>query len=425
MKEKLEKLLRELDGLRALGDTLTEEQSKRFDEALAEAEKLDAQIKRAEKAEALGLRLMESAGRKVPDAPAGETRADIQVGEPDGGKPLFRNLGEFMQSLWRKDEKFLKYMNGAGGGAQRDYAPVKTSDTGVSALIPDQIYGSIVEVKGYDEILYPRAEKLPPGEQPNATAKILNGDQGTSGYFAGVTWTWNTEGGAIAPTGNPGATPVSLTPHKVTGTFNITSETLANAPMWNTWLMDKFSNSFKAMRDRALILGAGTTLPLGILNSACKLVVPRNTVSTIKYADVVALRQSIPASLLRRCIWLIASDARATMESLADGGNRLIWGNGDVSQDRPETLMGLPAFFYDHAALGALSDLSLVDPMSYFVKDGRQLEIKLSEHVRFLNDEIVVRFTAYFDGVCPIQDPVTEGNGHIVSPVAVLKAATS
>lgn len=426
-KERLDALLREMEGLQAISDSLTEEQSKRYDAALVEAESLKAQIARDERAAALSAELRASAGRKVPDAPAGETRSTIEVGEPDGGKPLFRNLGEFVESLTRKDERFQKYLNGADApaGAKRDYSPVVTGDAGASFLIPANLHDQLLKLDPLAEIIAPRATVIPAGDQPDAQDKWPVMLQGTSGVFAGVNFTWSTEGQATAPVANPGVEVVTLTPHEVIGTWQVSQKVLRNASAYSGLITDTFQQAFSAMRDRAFITGAGTTLPLGILNSACKVTVNRDTVNVLKFADVVALRAAMHPNMLKDAIWIAATDARPQLEAMVDGGNRYIWGPGDIAAGRPETLMGLPLFFYDHAALGAAADLALVVPKTYLYKQGFGPALALSEHASFTSGLVVFRLVASFDGACWVQDPLTLGNSHIVSPVVTLKATTS
>jgi HK97 family phage major capsid protein len=432
MKEKMEALLKRARELAEKGAALTPEEQKEFREKMDEGERLRGVLADQERLRALETTLSAGTGTVVPPAPAGETRSRIEVGEPNGGKPLFATMGEFVRSLvshttGQPDPTFVKYLNGADKpkGATRDYTPVVTGDAGPSFLIPANLSTQVMMLDPLEEIIAPRAKLIPAGNQPDAQEKFPALVQGTGGVFAGVNFSWSTEAQETAPEANPATEVVTLTPHEVIGTWNVSGKVLRNAEVYNAMITETFQKGFSEMRDRAFVEGGGSTLPLGILNSACKVTVNRAGVGTLAYADVLALRAKMHPRMLRRAIWIAATDARSQIEGMKDGDNRYIWGPGDVAAERPETLCGLPLFFYDHASLGEAADLALVVPDTYLYKQGFGPALGVSEHAEWRKGLVAFRLVASFDGACWVQDPLTLDNGHIVSPVATLKATTS
>lgn len=413
--DKLKKMLAEMDGLRAKGEDLTEEELVRMEALAGEIEAERRKVDLLNRTAALSAELRAGVGRLAPEG-GGDQRAAsrpaIEVGDTPKQPPQFRNLGEFVDAMVRKDERFQQYV--------RDYDPVKTGDTGVSYLIPATLSEALLSMDPLEEIMAPRCVTIPAGSQPDAAFKMPVMKQGTGGVFNGVTFAWSTEGAVSNPVENPTREVVTLTPHEVIGTWNVTGQVLRNVAAYGAWIEDTFQRAFRAMRDKYLITGEGTTEPIGILNSDCAVAVTRAGAGTLSYVDALKLRQVIPPAMRRSAIWIAASDAMVQIEGMKDAENRLIYGAGDISQARPETLYGLPLFYGDHAALGEAGDLSLVVPQAYYHKAGFGPALAISEHAAFTSGNVVFRLVASFDGAAGVQDPLTLENGHIVSPVATL-----
>ena len=96
---------------------------------------------------------------------------------------------------------------------------------------------------------------------------------------------------------------------------------------------------------------------------------------------------------------------------------------GDVTTGVPDSLLGIPIEWTGKVATaGNYGDASLVDFSKYLIKDGRGPLLAMSPHVRFENDQTVIRIVRSLDGQGWVNAPLTLMNGKTqVSPYVCLQ----
>src|SRR5262249_38160018 len=106
------------------------------------------------------------------------------------------------------------------------------------------------------------------------------------------------------------------------------------------------------------------------------------------------------------------------------GAGRLIWASIDqgAAQDFPGTILGRPVYFTEKVPkLGTKGDLGLYDLSKYLLGKRMELEISVSPHVRFLNNQMAWRVVWRGDGQPWLNNAITLADGsHTVSPFVIL-----
>lgn len=365
---------------------------------------MEKAVERDNEVEGIARRMPEERSyRKTPAGDGSENRGS-------GGDVKVRNFGHFIELVAR------------GGGGVLEERTITTQSGGSGFMIPEVLHPEVLMLDPLEEIMAPRAMVIPAGAQPDAKEIWPALEQGADGVFAGMVFEWTEQDAAPSADSAPTLGAVELNPHELIGTWTVSQKLLRNASAYSTFLTKVFQMAMRGVRDRNLIKGDGVGKPLGILNSACKLQVKRNTASTVKYVDLMNMIQAVPPSLRSKAIWINSTDSLATVEGMTDTSNRPIFGSGDISQGRPMTLCGLELKYSDcTSALGTAGDVNLVVPSMYLYKQGYGPVIALSEHYDFKKGNVVFRIVQSLDGQCWVKAPLTLENGHQVSPVVSLK----
>ncbi len=162
--------------------------------------------------------------------------------------------------------------------------------------------------------------------------------------------------------------------------------------------------------------------PRGILNSAGKKLIARDTSADFKFADVVEMSKYMYPRAVNRN-WELSLDLYAKVAQMADGASRLIMIAGDATKGIPDLLHGRPIHWNEvNPVLGERGDAILADWSYYFIKDGSGPFFAADPYTRFLEGEVRVKMTVKTDGDTWVREPLKLRNGMIVSPFVVLEA---
>jgi HK97 family phage major capsid protein len=187
------------------------------------------------------------------------------------------------------------------------------------------------------------------------------------------------------------------------------------------------------------INGNGAGQMLGYLNSPAVLLIARNTSSHIKYQDVFTMKTRFMAGAQSPC-WIVHPYALYDIETLVDPSGRFIYiSGGTLLQGASPTmpapgsiqykpagyLLGWPIYTSEKVPqLGTQGDLSLIDRKCYWFGRRAGLEVGLSEHFLFDQDELAIRAKVRNDGKPGLLAPVylADGSGtNQVSSFVVLQ----
>jgi HK97 family phage major capsid protein len=169
------------------------------------------------------------------------------------------------------------------------------------------------------------------------------------------------------------------------------------------------------------INGTGVGQLLGFQNSPAYLFVTRHTSGSIVYQDIFTMKTrlfgqaSMPA-------WITHPYSVYDIETLVDPSGRFIFvPNAYVSGGAPVggvtvkmagTLLGYPLITTEKVpVLGTAGDLSLIDRKSYWFGRRGGVEIGLSEHFLFDQDELAIRCKSRNDGKPGMIQPIYLADG--------------
>lgn len=240
---------------------------------------------------------------------------------------------------------------------------------------------------------------------------------GNSAFNAGVVAYWGAESATIQAT-EPKFRNFTMNAHKLSGYTAASAELQADTVLALEALLKRlFGQAIGTNRFYAFLKGSGVGKPLGVLNSPALISVSRATPSAVGTADLKAMyKRMIPGG---KYVWMHHPFLTENLMDLSFGSNTAFaWGN--VIEGVPNRLLGLPLYPAEFlSAPGTSGDLLLVDWTYYLEGKRAETQILMSEHVRWLNDETVWKFTHRCDGQPWLSAPITLSDGagtNTVSP---------
>lgn len=430
LKELREARAQKVAEMRALIDTannadggardLNAEETASYDALKAEVADLGNRISRMEGQDSLEAALNEPRQSQTQRAHGAGAGGGNITAPGDPAVREFESLGEFMHAVrFNPGDQRLEFTENPISGETR-------MDDGPSGgfAIPTQFREGLLSVKPAAPLVRARANVIPAGSPPDASITMAALDQrGTdpNALYGGVEVQWIGEGDEKPDAGTPKLREITLTPHEVAGTMTVTDKSLRNWAMGDTLLRKQLLDAKTAAEDRAFLIGDGNKKPLGGLVSSARYLVPRQQAGKIIYADVL----NMVARLLMRegevsPIWIASQATIPQLATLKDEDGRYIW-KADARDGFAGTLMGYPLRISNRVSnLGGIGDLSLCDWTYYLIKDGSGPFIAASEHVLFKQNKTVIKIFWNVDGAPWLTAPITEENGHTVSPFVVL-----
>lgn len=407
-----------MEGIAALAKEenrgLSSEELAKFEQAEAEVENLKASIKAAEKladlkAEAnrgtrqpVDLQVLRNEGEdekgdcKVWGSFGEQMQAVIQV-EKNPRSPRSRELNQKLE-LTNQIMSAASGMNeavGADGGVlvQKDFANDIVDKAYLEAPFASQVQRLTLSSNS-------NGIKIPYVDE---TSRVDGSRQG------GIQMYWESEGADITATkGKFGLMELNL--KKIVGAAYLTEELIADASVLGSWVTGAFQRELAFKLDDAFINGDGSGKPLGILNGGAIVEQAKETSQTAATVNANNLAKMYSRLFKRNrgsAIWLYnqAVEAQLMTLSLTVGSNSypvfLLGGTtGNMRGEVPvDTILGRSAYASEHcAALGTAGDVIFTDPKAYIAIDKGGPKSAVSVHVRFLQDEQVLKFTYRVDG---------------------------
>lgn len=225
--------------------------------------------------------------------------------------------------------------------------------------------------------------------------------------WGGIRAYWPDEAAEITSS-KPKFNQIELNLNKLGGLVYLTEEMMADSSIMESFVSDKFVQEFQFKLQDAIMNGDGAGKPLGFLhaNNPSKVTVAKEgsqTATTINYQNVIKMYSRMIPSSLGNAVWLaninIFPQLAQLSLSVGTGGSALWVPAGGASGQPYQTLMGLPIIYVEQAAtLGSEGDLSLVDLSQYVFVDKGGIKTASSMHVKFIYDEMALRFTWRVDG---------------------------
>lgn len=212
---------------------------------------------------------------------------------------------------------------------------------------------------------------------------------------------------------------IELNLHKHIGLCYLTEELLADAAALEGYIKAMFPSEAAFLVDDLIFRGSGAGEALGILNSGALVTQDKEAAQkadTIMAQNVIKMSSRIFASSYLNANWYINQmcipELMQMSIAVGTGGQLVYVPAGGISGAPYGTLLGRPVIPIEQAsALGDVGDIVLADLSGYILARKGGLRTETSIHVRFLQDEQVMKFVLRIDGQPLRATPLTPYKG--------------
>jgi HK97 family phage major capsid protein len=326
----------------------------------------------------------------------------------------FKDASEFLAAIesGRFDPRLVRASMGETVPSEGGFSvPTGFSAEWLDASLPDELVRNLCRV-------------FPMTENTLAVPGWDGADMSSAATHGGFTMTFMAEGSTATPQ-TPKLRQILLNARTAGIYCDASIELVQDGKNFTTNLQTALTKSIGYGLDRFAIAGVGAGQPLGILNSACKIQVAKETGQTndtIIYSNLKKLfaRQLNPD----KAVWLFNPSAIPELleQSVAIGvaGSFVPLLNESSGKFK---IFGRDVYFHPAMpALGDADDCAFVDWSFYALGLRQEVAIDISDAPRWLQRERSFRILMRFDGMCTLNAAVTPEKGATLSPVVTLAA---
>jgi len=241
--------------------------------------------------------------------------------------------------------------------------------------------------------------------------------------FGGVRAYWQAEAGAYTSS-KPALGQIEANPHKLTALIYLTEELIADAPALEAFVGGVVGQELAFAVDAALVSGDGVGKPLGVNYADCLVSTSRAAANKITASTLLSAWERLPQSSMGKAEWYANQDTIMQLGQLSAGDGSQIWLPNFVG-GIPATILGRPLHFSEHCStLGTAGDVLLLDLSQYFLFDRQGVVGSSSIHVRFIYDELTLKFSMRLDGHAAWEGAVTpySASAKTLTPIIRLAA---
>jgi len=330
--------------------------------------------------------------------------------EEDEGK----SFGDFLLAVKSAEE-------GSSDAKQRlekTYKAALAEQSGITGgyLVPDEYRADLLEVAWEQSIVRDAGATVVPMSRRILEYPVLDVTStptaGQPAQFGGLVMTWEGEADALAES-EPKFRNLKLEVNKLAAYSYASSEMLDDSAIALEGLLFRLAGEAIAwFEDYAFLRGSGTGQPLGILpwmdNAGYSNVgVTKATASRFKIPDAAGMIELLMPGAYGRSVWIahqsfISELIRMSSQSevTTSGGAVMTWQpdskNGAIF---PLKLYNRPVYITEKLpAINTDGSIILADMRQYVIGDRGALAVDMSEHYRFINDQVTFRFKKRVDG---------------------------
>lgn len=362
------------------------------------------------------------AGHAIPD------RADLHAGY--GVEQLEKQYG--LTTVVKAQTVGMKGIN----GEVRKTALAEGSGQTGGYVVPPQFMNELLTIAAEDGFIEPRAKVIPMNSRTVQWPMLditTNQGSGVTPYFGGVQAQWQPEAATINEF-EPAFKQSEWTAWDLLLYAVSSNQLLAdNGIGLDALLTQLFGQAITWFKEYAFLQGkgAGNSMPLGILNAPATYVQNRGTPNTFKLADAAAMLSHLQIRSWDDACWIMHQSVIPQLIQMVDNAtsNRLVWMNpvmpGDVGPAASKLpnafLNGLPIFFTEKLpSLGTKGDVMLVDWSRYVIGQRLDVQIDVSPHFLFRNNQLAWRVIARLDGKPWLNNSIVDAAGWSLSPFICL-----
>jgi HK97 family phage major capsid protein len=304
-------------------------------------------------------------------------------------------------------------------------------------IVPPQFMNELLTIAAEDGFIEQRAKVLPmtsrTAQWPMLDITTVQ-STGTSPYFGGILATWQPEATTISET-DPIFRQSEWTAWDLV-LYTVSSNQLLadNGIGLDALLTQLFGQAIVWYKEYAYLQGkgAGSTMPLGIINAPATLLQTRSVAGRFTLADAAAMLAHLQIRSWDDACWIMHQSVIPQLIQMVDNAssNRLVWlspmGNGTsmgpAAMKLPTAFLnGLPIYFTEKLpSLGTKGDVMLVDWSKYVIGMRMDYQVDVSPHYLFRNNQLAWRVVARADGKPWLNSYITDSSGWQISPFVVL-----
>jgi HK97 family phage major capsid protein len=325
-------------------------------------------------------------------------------------------------------EKTYKTSHVTGTGT----AVTKTAMTELSGtlggyLIPTDFTYDLMRVISEESFIYPRATVVPMTTSmmlaPKIDVETATGTVGNPSWFGGVQFSWGSDSTSLTET-EPQFRQLSLKAWDLLGYAVLSNQFLMDTgPTGEEYLVKLFGAAAAWQAEYAFLqgVGAGSTMPLGIINAPATYAYSRAIANQVQLFDVAGMASHLIPFSFKKAIWACSPSALQYVTSMQFYAPN--YGCQTDVSGYCGTLMSRPLFVTDKLpALGSAGDLLLFDPSLYIIGERMQVMVDVSDQVNFRNYQTVFRIWMRLDGKPQVSSTITaQDNTTTLSPYVMLK----
>jgi HK97 family phage major capsid protein len=419
---------------------MTDEETLEIQRAMAEVPEIEAEIERLERErqhQAVSSWLTDTEQR-VEENVRPKTQQFGQISRIQGIRervlldPMrgFKNYGDFTDAVARAsyegqiDERFFRYEAAMTIGSLADGG----------ALMPPEFSTQVYNAMNQEPVnLLAMTDQYPVvGE---SLTLLANGETSrvTGSRYGGIQAYWVEDGLAITDS-NPKVRRIRIEPRPLHVMVKVDNSLLRNSLAVERLLNQAAPEEIVFMVNDAIIRGTGAGKPLGILNSAGRVVqtkVAAQAATTYVKGNADSMWARLNARNRRTAMWFINQDVDPQFEAMVAAGTTpaipvfLPSDNGipSIAMTPNRLLKGRPIVELEQCAtMGTEGDVILADMKAYVTGVRGTLETAMSIHLYFDRNQSAFRFSFYVDGQPWPNVPLTPYQGsNTLSPFVVVE----
>jgi HK97 family phage major capsid protein len=279
-------------------------------------------------------------------------------------------------------------------------------------LVPEEFRNMMIMYDLSGTAVWSRATVWPMNGEKMSLPKLQQNPDVTDSenfdHFAGVSFEWVEEGGQ-KPETQPEFGLIEMIVHELAGYTEVTNSLLDDSTInLVNFLVRMFRQAWYWYTDKSFLTGTGGKQPMGILNDPAVLSVFRDTVNTIKVADVLNMEAKMPAVFDAQAVWLYTKKGRAALrgQTVSGSSDELVLREdyANIADDYVATILGRPAILCDGKLpdLGTAGDICLCALPWYYIGFRQDFSMDSSGHYKFRNNRTALRCSGRVDGQAAI-----------------------
>lgn len=350
----------------------------------------------------------------------------------------FSHMGEFLFNVKKAKMTGGMDVDERLTNIQKSLAKVQKGPTGMNEGIgpdggfplPPTFVNQIMEIMHAEYNLLDETDKV---EATSPTVKMPAVDETSrvdGSRRGGVLSYWVGEGNALTAS-RPKFKLLEATAHKLTVLIYATDELMMDSGVVGQTFPRYATEEIIFRTNDAIIRGTGAGQPFGILNSAARVTVTKESgqpAATILSQNILKMYTRMHFRSTLKANWYINQDIwqQLFQMTLGTAGAQLVTfiPPGGLSASPYGTLMGRPVQPIEQAStLGTEGDIIFADMKQYWSITRGNVNEAMSIHVAFLTDEQVFRWTFRVDGMPWWTSPLTPFKGSATqSPFITLQS---